>query len=159
MCLYVTSVKLSGSRAKVNSPALGSGVMGAEMFFLRNPGTPEGFWLGPRRGRRGKTIPSVAPHKNTHQPFFFFPFFPKSSLIHALSPSFLFVVLSFSASVDTKLQHHLPETCTIIHHHLHTLHFLFLVCINPLLAQRRCIPIGFVHAGLGIRNSILCPNT
>lgn len=68
MCLYVTSVKLSGSQAKVNSPALGSGVMGAKMFFLRNPGTPGGFWLGPVRSRGGKTIPSVAPHKNTHWP-------------------------------------------------------------------------------------------
>lgn len=61
MCLYVTSVKLSGSRAKVNSPALGSGVMEAEMFFLRNPGTPVGFWLGPGRGQGERQSPRLPP--------------------------------------------------------------------------------------------------
>lgn len=65
MCLYVTSVKLSGSRAKVNSPALGSGVMGAEMFFLRNPGTPVGFWLGPGRGQGERQSPQLPPTR-TH---------------------------------------------------------------------------------------------
>ncbi|KAF3834857.1 hypothetical protein F7725_027415 [Dissostichus mawsoni] len=56
---------LSGSQAKVNSPALGSGVMGAEMFFLRNPGTPGGFWLGPGRGWGEDDPLSCPPQEHT----------------------------------------------------------------------------------------------
>lgn len=75
VCLYVTSVKLSGSQAKVNSPAPGSGVMGAEMFFLRNQGTPGGFWLGPGRGQGGEDDPLSCPPKErtlTSLSFFLF---------------------------------------------------------------------------------------
>lgn len=65
VCLYVTSVKLSGGQAKVNSPALGSGVTEAEMFSSGTQGPPKASGWSQGWADRGRWSPPLPPHKNT----------------------------------------------------------------------------------------------
>lgn len=75
MCLYVTSVKLSGGQAKVNSPALGSGVTEAEMFSSGTQGPPKASGWSQGWADRGRRSPPLPPHKNTQYSGAFFFFF------------------------------------------------------------------------------------
>lgn len=95
VCLYVTSVKLSGGQAKVNSPAPGSGVMGGRDVFPQEPRDPLRLLAGAREGLQGKMIPKVAPHKNTHCPVHLFT--SLDLLFHVSFPSSrIIVVFCFS---------------------------------------------------------------
>lgn len=168
MCLYVTSVKLSGSRAKVNSPALGSGVMGGRDVFPQEPRDPRRLLAGAREGQRGKTIPSVAPHKNTHQLVSFFSFFsisifsllPFVSLLLATRSLwfFLFLYLCTQTFNIISLTHVQSFTTTFMYSYTYTFLPILFLCWH----ERDAFQYASYMQSMGdieIINSILCPNT
>lgn len=108
VCLYVTSVKLSGSQAKVNSPALGSGVTGSRDVFPQEPRDPWRLQAGAREGLRGEDDPLSCPPQEHWLVSLFsslstscpFPFYLVPPHHLHLYGSF---IRSLSASVYTKL--------------------------------------------------------
>lgn len=121
--------------------------MGAEMFFLRNQGTPGGFWLGPGRGQGGEDDPlSCPPKERTLTSLSFFLFQSWSSAFCHFPPhrsvcgSLILHLSAFCVGicVHTALQQHLLHTYTAIHHHSYThFHSQSFPQSIPLLEQRR----------------------
>lgn len=126
VCLYVTSVKLSGSQAKVNSPALGSGVTGSQDVFPQEPRDPWRLRAGAREGPGGEDDPLSCPPQEQRLLYFFLSIsifsFPLLSCSSTSSSSFwLFHSFSLCICVHKALQQRLLLTRTIIHQRCHTL--------------------------------------
>lgn len=108
MCLYVTSVKLSDSWAKVNSPALGQGWW-RPRCFPQEPRDPRRLLAGARGGLREEDDPLSCPpeeHTSAGLSFFFL-----------LSPSFtlfsFYGCFTFCICVR-RFQYYVLDTLVII---------------------------------------------
>lgn len=94
-------------------PSAGFRGDGGRDVFLRNPGTPKGFWLKPGVGWQGKAIPSFAP---TQEHIMFRRFF----LLFLLCDFFLlsaFFLYTFYASFSESVYKNL-NTCTMTYPHI-----------------------------------------
>lgn len=87
-------------------PSAGFRGDGGRDVFLRNPGTPKGFWLKPGVGWQGKAIPSFAPTQE-HTIFrCFFPLFFFSVIFLFLSAFFPYFFMLPSLTLCIKISTH-----------------------------------------------------